>query len=124
MGSLDQIVSLIGQRQGSVQHLLWTSMEWQTLTPKFYVFFLIKFPRVGLFLLVGIRSKVLGVTYADSGLIGGELAEDVVGVGWADPHLGEGHEFLGHLIQQSPHLRQTPTSTSVRSGIDGNEMNL
>lgn len=54
--------------------------------------------------------KVVGVTYTDSGLIGGELAEDVVSVGWADPHLGEGHEFLGHLIQQSPHLRQTRTS--------------
>lgn len=54
--------------------------------------------------------KVVAVTYADSGLIGGELAEDVVGVGWADPHLGEGREFLGRLIQQSPHLRQTRTS--------------
>lgn len=59
--------------------------------------------------------KVVAVTYADSGLIGGELAEDVVGVSWADPHLGEGCEFLGQLIQQSPHLRQTRTSRqSVR----------
>lgn len=110
MGSLDQIVSIIGQRQGSVQHLLWTSMERQTLTPTFYAFFLNKISQ-GWIVSVGWHMvKVVGVTYADSGLIGGELAEDVVGVGWADPHLREGREFLGNLIQQSPHLRQTRTS--------------
>lgn len=45
-------------------------------------------------------------TYAHSGLVGNELAVDVVNVGWADPHLGEACQFLGHLIQQCPHLQQ------------------
>lgn len=48
----------------------------------------------------------VAVTHADSGLVGGKLTEDVVSVGWTDPHLGEACQFLCHLIQQSPHLQQ------------------
>lgn len=44
-------------------------------------------------------------TYTDTLLVGGELREDVVGVGRADPHLREVCEFLRHLVQQRPHLR-------------------
>lgn len=58
----------------------------------------------------------VAVTYADSGLIGSELAEDVVSMGWADPHLGEACEFLGHLIQQCPHLQQEGVCQSVHVG--------
>lgn len=47
----------------------------------------------------------LGITYTDSLLIGGEFTEDMVSVGWTDPHLREGCKFLRHLIQQSPHLQ-------------------
>lgn len=49
---------------------------------------------------------VRGVTYTDSLLIRGEFTGDVFSVGRADPHLREGWEFLRHLIQQSPDLKQ------------------
>lgn len=47
-----------------------------------------------------------GVTYTDFLLVGRELNEDVVSMGWTDPNLREGWKFLRHLIQQSPHLHQ------------------
>lgn len=47
----------------------------------------------------------LGITYTDSLPIVGELTEDMVSMGWADPHLRERRKFLRHLIQQSPHLQ-------------------
>lgn len=47
-----------------------------------------------------------GVTYTDFLLVGRELNEDVVSMGWTDPNLREGCKFLRHLIQQSPHLHQ------------------
>lgn len=46
------------------------------------------------------------VTYADPGLVGNELAVDVVNVDRADPHLGKACKFFGHLVQQCPHLQQ------------------
>lgn len=46
------------------------------------------------------------ITHADSRLIGGEFAEDMVSVGWTDPNLREGCKFLEHLIQQSLHLQK------------------
>lgn len=47
----------------------------------------------------GFICKGLGITYTDSLLIGVELIEDMVSVGWADPHLREGGKFLRHLVQ-------------------------
>lgn len=52
-----------------------------------------------------------GVTYTDFLLIGRELNEDVVSMGWTDPNLREGCKFLRHLIQQSSHLHQKHTHT-------------
>lgn len=40
---LDQIITLTGQHQGSVQHLLWTSVEWWLLTPPVFLQLLLIF---------------------------------------------------------------------------------
>ncbi len=68
---------------------------------------------------------MLVITYTDSLLIGGEFTEDVVSVGWADPHLREGCKFLRHLIQQSPHLQQkhhSRFSSLKRDHVDSDEV--
>lgn len=60
---------------------------------------------------------MLGITYTDFLLVGGEFTEDVVSMGRADPHLREGCKFLRHLIQQSPHLQHKQHSQVKRDHV-------